>query len=115
MNDRDTDDEWVARFAGSRMSGAALRWLVHLPDDDRNSWDRLQQALITQFPTSPIVNVEAASTAADVQMASQLSQETAVASTPATSKAASRAPSVASRYVARLSLPFVTNYTLLLC
>ncbi|KAG9023300.1 hypothetical protein FRB95_013271 [Tulasnella sp. JGI-2019a] len=46
------DDEWIANFVACCVTGAALRWHVRLPAEVRDSWDRLQHALLDEYCAS---------------------------------------------------------------
>jgi len=60
-DDKDEDDQWVARFASSCLSGDAVRFYVTLDQDVRKSWERLRQALLARYPAShPNVSTPAA-------------------------------------------------------
>lgn len=47
---KDRDDEWMARFASTCMSGKALRWYESLDDDVQDSWKRLRKAILARYP-----------------------------------------------------------------
>ncbi|KAG9022830.1 hypothetical protein FS837_006126, partial [Tulasnella sp. UAMH 9824] len=44
------DNKWVATYAGSCLAGEALRWHAYLDPDIKHDWEKLQQALLTQYP-----------------------------------------------------------------
>ncbi|KIO15849.1 hypothetical protein M407DRAFT_34543 [Tulasnella calospora MUT 4182] len=45
-----TDNEWIVMYAESCLAGEALRWYTYLDLDTKNNWEKLQQALLTQYP-----------------------------------------------------------------
>ncbi|KAG8967185.1 hypothetical protein FRC05_002260 [Tulasnella sp. 425] len=47
---KDRDNEWMARFASTCMSGKALRWYESLDDDVQESWRRLKKAILVSYP-----------------------------------------------------------------
>ncbi|KAG8987883.1 hypothetical protein FRB90_003077 [Tulasnella sp. 427] len=49
---QDRNDEWMARFASTCMSGKALRWFESLGDDVQESWKLLRKAILAQYPPS---------------------------------------------------------------
>ncbi|KIO17460.1 hypothetical protein M407DRAFT_32867 [Tulasnella calospora MUT 4182] len=44
------DNEWIVTYAESCFAGEGLRWYTYLDSDTKNSWEKLQQALLTQYP-----------------------------------------------------------------
>ncbi|KIO24617.1 hypothetical protein M407DRAFT_25957 [Tulasnella calospora MUT 4182] len=56
-----TDNEWIVMYAESCLAGEALRWYTYLDLDTKNSWEKLQQALLTQYsrggPADPALNL----------------------------------------------------------
>ncbi|KAG9040857.1 hypothetical protein FS837_013006, partial [Tulasnella sp. UAMH 9824] len=46
------DDEWIATYAGTRLSGKALRWYVRQDKAVKLDWSALQVALLDQYPPS---------------------------------------------------------------
>ncbi|KIO19059.1 hypothetical protein M407DRAFT_31272 [Tulasnella calospora MUT 4182] len=44
------DNEWIVTYATSCLAGEALRWFAYLDSDTKNNWEKLQQALLTQYP-----------------------------------------------------------------
>lgn len=49
MVSKQSDDLWVARFAGTLLSGRALRWHVLLPMEQKRSWKALRKALLDDY------------------------------------------------------------------
>ncbi|KAG9046810.1 hypothetical protein FS837_003629 [Tulasnella sp. UAMH 9824] len=62
------DNEWIVAYAESCLAGEALRWYAYLDSDTRNNWEKLQQALLMQYPrggtAGPPLNVVPAPAAA---------------------------------------------------
>lgn len=44
------DYEWILKYAESCFSGEALRWYTHLDSQTKNHWEKLQQAVLIQYP-----------------------------------------------------------------
>ncbi|KAG9032124.1 hypothetical protein FS837_002796 [Tulasnella sp. UAMH 9824] len=44
------DKEWIVTYVESCLTGEALRWHAYLSSDTKNNWEKLQQALLTQYP-----------------------------------------------------------------
>ncbi|KAG8913739.1 hypothetical protein FRC01_004410, partial [Tulasnella sp. 417] len=50
--DRAKDDEWIATYAATRLSGKALRWYARQDKAVKLDWSALQVALLDQYPPS---------------------------------------------------------------
>lgn len=48
--ERDSDDNWTARFAATCFEGPALRWYDQLPEETQGSWRLLRKALLAHYP-----------------------------------------------------------------
>lgn len=48
------DNEWIVTYAESCLAGEALRWYAYLDSDTKNNWEKLQQALLIQYPRGGI-------------------------------------------------------------
>ncbi|KAG9043070.1 hypothetical protein FS837_010066 [Tulasnella sp. UAMH 9824] len=44
------DNDWIVTYASSCLAGEALRWYTYLDSDIKYHWEKLQQALLTQYP-----------------------------------------------------------------
>lgn len=53
VDERDTDDNWMARFAATCFEGPALRWYDQLTEETQGSWRSLRKALLSQYPARP--------------------------------------------------------------
>ncbi|KAG9023209.1 hypothetical protein FS837_005908, partial [Tulasnella sp. UAMH 9824] len=55
------DNDWIVTYASSCLAGEALRWYAYLDPDTKHNWEKLQQALLTQYPrggtTGPGLNM----------------------------------------------------------
>ncbi|KIO16408.1 hypothetical protein M407DRAFT_33945, partial [Tulasnella calospora MUT 4182] len=47
---KDEDNKWIVKYASSCLAGEAVRWFVYLDSNTKNNWEKLQQALLTQYP-----------------------------------------------------------------
>ncbi|KAG8907952.1 hypothetical protein FRB99_001460 [Tulasnella sp. 403] len=45
------DDEWIAYYAASCMTGAALRWFEQLEERTQKDWKLLRRALLDNYPS----------------------------------------------------------------
>lgn len=61
---KDRDDEWMARFASTCMSGKALRWYESLDDDVQDSWKRLRKAILARYPPADEYSIVPSASAA---------------------------------------------------
>lgn len=43
------DDRWVAEYASTRLSGAALLWYEGKPEKTRQSWEQLHTSLLMEY------------------------------------------------------------------
>ncbi|KAG8925348.1 hypothetical protein FRC01_010319 [Tulasnella sp. 417] len=43
------DNKWIVTYASSCLAGEALRWYTYLGSDTKENWNKLQQALLTQY------------------------------------------------------------------
>ncbi|KAG9023102.1 hypothetical protein FS837_005961, partial [Tulasnella sp. UAMH 9824] len=50
--DRAKDDEWIATYAATLLSGKALRWYAKQDKSVKLDWSALQVALLDQYPPS---------------------------------------------------------------
>lgn len=48
------DNEWIITYGSSCLAGEALRWYTHLDSNTKNDWEKLQQALLIQYPRRDI-------------------------------------------------------------
>ncbi|KAG8899728.1 hypothetical protein FRC00_001024, partial [Tulasnella sp. 408] len=46
------DNEWMAYFASTCFTGAALRWFESLDDDTQYNWKLLSKALLAKYPAT---------------------------------------------------------------
>ena len=46
------DDEWMAKYAITRIAGAAVIWLYSLDEEVQSSWKLLRRALLEQYAAS---------------------------------------------------------------
>ncbi|KAG9024727.1 hypothetical protein FS837_005219 [Tulasnella sp. UAMH 9824] len=55
------DYEWILTYAESCFAGEALRWYTHLDSQTKNNWEKLQQAVLIQYPRggreAPAINL----------------------------------------------------------
>ncbi|KAG8912131.1 hypothetical protein FRC01_005272, partial [Tulasnella sp. 417] len=47
---KEEDNKWIVAYASSCLAGEALRWYAYLGSDTKSNWEKLQQALLTQYP-----------------------------------------------------------------
>jgi len=53
---RQWEDDWVAAYAGTCLTGPAMWWYTGLDDEDHRSWKRLRRAMLLHFSaTDPSV------------------------------------------------------------
>ncbi|KAG9032125.1 hypothetical protein FS837_002797 [Tulasnella sp. UAMH 9824] len=43
------DNKWIVTYASSCLAGEVLRWYAYLDSDTKQSWEKLQQALLTRY------------------------------------------------------------------
>ncbi|KAG9040856.1 hypothetical protein FS837_013005 [Tulasnella sp. UAMH 9824] len=58
--DKTKDDEWIAAYAATRLSGKALRWYAQQDKAIKLDWSALQVALLNQYPPSDDEDEDAA-------------------------------------------------------
>lgn len=47
------DNAWIADFASTAFAGNALRSFRKLAPEIRGDWEKLQEALLNEYPTTP--------------------------------------------------------------
>lgn len=49
-----TDNEWIAHYAASCLTGNALRWYEDQADEVQDDWKLLRKALLVRFPAPEV-------------------------------------------------------------
>ncbi|KIO16602.1 hypothetical protein M407DRAFT_33747 [Tulasnella calospora MUT 4182] len=57
---KDDDSSWKHRLASPCFAGNALEWHASLPQDVRNSWHRLEKAVLVDYPLAPLQTISPA-------------------------------------------------------
>ncbi|KAG8897100.1 hypothetical protein FRB99_008454, partial [Tulasnella sp. 403] len=50
---KESDSQWIARFASFSLEGEALRWYSSLNDTVQDDWRLLQRAIFDKYPVAP--------------------------------------------------------------
>ncbi|KAG8945547.1 hypothetical protein FRC04_000681 [Tulasnella sp. 424] len=57
---KEKDSDWMVRLAYPCFAGDALEWHASLPADVRNDWERLERAILVNYPLPPTLAISPA-------------------------------------------------------